>query len=93
MEVSAKVLGKGNPGAEVERALQMRHTTPPHTQAVARLGGLWRLSVMPFEKKRFYLYIFRERGREGERGTETSMCGCLSRTPHWEPGWQPRHVP
>ena len=27
---------------------------------------------------RFYLFIFRQRGREGKRGTETSMYGCLS---------------
>ena len=43
--------------------------------------------------KRVYLFIFRERGREGERGRETSVCGCLSRTPYWGPGLQPRHVP
>ena len=24
------------------------------------------------------MYFFLERGREGERGRETSMCGCLS---------------
>ena len=30
-------------------------------------------------------------GREKER--ETSMCGCLSCTPFWGPGPQPRHVP
>ena len=30
---------------------------------------------------RFYLFIFREKGREKKRGRETSMCGCLSRTP------------
>ena len=29
------------------------------------------------------LFIFKEMGREGERGRETSMCGCLS---HWGPG-------
>ena len=46
-----------------------------------------------FFKKRFYLFIFRERGREGEKGRETSMCGCLSCTPHWGPGPEPRHVP
>ena len=40
---------------------------------------------------RFYLFIFREKGGEGER--ETSMCGCLSCTPYWGPGPQPRHVP
>ena len=30
----------------------------------------------------FLLFIFRERIREGERGRETSMCGCLSLTPY-----------
>ena len=43
--------------------------------------------------KRFYLFIFRERGREGQRGKETLMCGCLSRDPYWGPGLQPRRVP
>ena len=37
--------------------------------------------------KRFYLFIFRKRGRE------ISMCGCLSRGPYWGPVPQPRHVP
>ena len=41
--------------------------------------------------KRFYLLIFRGEGRE--RGRETSMCCCLSCTPHWGPGPQPSHVP
>ena len=30
--------------------------------------------------------------REGKGGRETSMCGCLSRTPYWGPGpqqWKP----
>ena len=40
---------------------------------------------------RFYLFIFRERGRE--RGRETSMHGCFSHAPYWGPGPQPRHVP
>ena len=45
------------------------------------------------------LFIFRERGREGEgRGgkhwhaRDTSI-GCLSRAPNWGPGLQRRHVP
>ena len=43
---------------------------------------------------RFYLFIFRERDREGERERQKhQMCGCLSSTPHWGPGPQPRHVP
>ena len=46
-----------------------------------------------FKKDFIYLFIFRERGREGEREGETSMCGCLSCAPHWGPGPQPGHVP
>ena len=42
---------------------------------------------------RFYLFNSRERGREGEKGRETSMCGYLLRAPYWGPGPQPRHVP
>ena len=39
-----------------------------------------------------YLFIFREgEGREKER--ETSVCGCLSDAPYWEPGLQPKYVP
>ena len=48
--------------------------------------------------KRFYLLIFRVRERQGEKEgnineRDTSMCGCLSHTPHWGSGPQPRHVP
>ena len=39
------------------------------------------------------LFIFSERGREGEGGRETSRCGCLSLVPYWGPDPQPRHVP
>ena len=46
-----------------------------------------------FFKKRFYLFIFREGKGRRKRGRETSMCGCLSYTPYWGPGPQPRHVP
>ena len=46
-----------------------------------------------FLKKKIYLFVFRERVREGERGRETSMCGCLSRAPNWGPGLQPRQCP
>ena len=42
--------------------------------------------------KRFYLFIFREGKGGKKRGRETSMCGCLSRGPHWGPEPQPRHV-
>ena len=40
--------------------------------------------------KKYFIYLFLERGEERR---ETSMCGCLSGTPHWGPGLQPRHVP
>ena len=44
--------------------------------------------------KRFVYFIFRQRGREGERERERkSMCGCLSHAPYWAPGPKPRHVP
>ena len=45
------------------------------------------------------MYLFRERGREGEREGEKHPCeretsiSCLSHTPNWGPGLQPRHVP
>ena len=40
-----------------------------------------------------FIYLFLVSRREGERGRETSMCGCLSHTPSWGLGPQPRHVP
>ena len=44
--------------------------------------------------KRFYLFNFRERGREGEREGEKHQCVVASHTPpNWGPGPQPRHVP
>ena len=63
--------------------------------------GILRLLAFPKLKSPFfflsdfiiYLFLEREEGREGERGRETSMCGCLSCTPYWGPGPQPRHVP
>ena len=43
--------------------------------------------------KDFIYLIFREGKGGRKRRRETSMCGCLSRAPYWEPGLQPRHVP
>ena len=43
--------------------------------------------------KDFIYFTFRKRGRKGERGKETSMCGYLSHAPHWGIGQQHRHVP
>ena len=52
-----------------------------------------------FLKKTLFIFIFRERGREGEREEEKHGCvtdtliGSLWHTPSWGPGPQPRHVP
>ena len=44
--------------------------------------------------KRFYLFIFRQRGKEGEREGEKHQCVVASHVPlTGEPGPQPRHVP
>ena len=47
-----------------------------------------------FKKKRFYLFIFRKMGREGEKHwcVRDTSTGCLSHTPNQGPGLQPRHV-
>ena len=55
-----------------------------------------------FLKKIFYLFIFRQRGREGEREGEKHQCVVTSFTlptgdlachpglcPYWESNWQP----
>ena len=42
------------------------------------------------------VFTYFQRGGKGgrKRGGETSMCiNCLSHTPYWGPGQQPRHVP
>ena len=33
-----------------------------------------------------FIYLFLEKGEGREKGGETSMCGCLLRTPNWGPG-------
>ena len=42
--------------------------------------------------KKYFIYLFLERGEGKERGRESSI-GCLSHAPNWGPGLQPRHVP
>ena len=37
--------------------------------------------------------LFPQEKEKRKRGRETSMCGCLSVTPHWGPSPKPRHVP
>ena len=51
---------------------------------------MWKL--FSFFKDFIYLFMFRERWREGKRGRET-LIGCLSHTPNWVSGPQPRRVP
>ena len=48
-----------------------------------------------FSKIRFYVFIFREGGREGEKRpcARDTLFGCLSHTPNRGPGSQRRHVP
>ena len=43
--------------------------------------------------KILFIYFWREGKGGRKRERETSMCGCLSRALHWEPGLQPRCVP
>ena len=42
---------------------------------------------------RFYLFLDRGEGREKERERNINVWYCLSHTPHWGPGLQPRCVP
>ena len=41
----------------------------------------------------YFILFYREGKGRRKRGRETSMCGCLLHTPHWEPGLQYRHTP
>ena len=43
--------------------------------------------------KKDFTDLFLGRGEGREKGRKTTMCGCLSRTPCWGPGLQPRLVP
>ena len=51
------------------------------------------LKINKILKKRFYWFIFRERGREGERKGEKHQCVVASCPPYWGSGLQPKHVP
>ena len=66
----------------------------------SKLFILMCLQMSYFYFSRMYLFIFREKGKEGrKRGRETSMCGCLSlpltgdlacnpdMCPDWESNW------
>ena len=43
--------------------------------------------------KDLFIYLFLEGKGRRKIGRETSMCGCLSCTPCWGPGLQPKQVP
>ena len=43
--------------------------------------------------KRFNLFIFRDRGKEGEREGDKHQYVVASCEPQWGPGLQPTHVP
>ena len=43
--------------------------------------------------KRFYSFFFRVGKGGRKRGRETSMCGCLSHAPYWEPVRNPGMCP
>ena len=74
------------PEGQVNNAVEIA-TGSTQTPSPATCRPFWVLFLLRF-------YLFLERGREGKkRGRETSMCGCLSYTPYWGPGPQPRHVP
>ena len=54
------------------------------------------LKVFGEDLKKFFkdfIHLFLGRGEERKRGRETSMCGCLSCAPYWEPGPQPGMCP
>ena len=40
-----------------------------------------------------FIYFWREEKGGRKRGRETSVCSCLSCTPYWRPGLQPKYVP
>ena len=72
----------------------------PVTQACALTGNrtghplVRRSELNPLSYTSQVKIYFQREGEGGrKRGRETSMCGCLSHTPNWGPGRQPRRVP
>ena len=55
--------------------------------------AVMQLPSISFYFKRFYLFVFRERGREREREGEKHYVVASHAPPHWGPALQPRHVP
>ena len=60
--------------------------------------GICKSFCLSLFKKKKDLFIFRERGKEGEREREKHWCeratstSCLLHTPNWGPALQPSHV-
>ena len=55
--------------------------------------GVQLRTIVFFFFLRFYLFIFREKGREGKKRSKTSMCACLLQASYWGHSLQPSHVP
>ena len=58
------------------------------------LNSYLELNILVFLKKDcIYLFIFRERGRQGRRKGDVRQCVFAFMHPHWGPGPPPRPVP
>ena len=57
------------------------------------LGSYAKLVILIPEAVPLSKILFSYFFREGKRGREPMMCGCLSHAPTWGPGLQPTHVP
>ena len=82
---------------QVQLQMHFMETWPKWSTSILYLFKVTTLCLFYFLQR---LLIFRERGREGERGEEkhqcereTLICWCLLHAPNWAPGPQPRHVP
>ena len=89
-------LGKLN-GCAASRDQQLSHYHPQVWRSQRQRPGNGQQRGQLYEEVfsfvlflRFYLFIFRERGRKKER--EGNQCVAAPCTPYWGPGTQPRHV-
>ena len=49
-------------------------------------------NILSYFCKGFFLFIFRQRGREEEKEGEKHLCGCFLCVTYWGPAWQPRQA-
>ena len=54
---------------------------------------LWHLLLNNSFFNDIYVFIFRQKGREGEREGEKHQCAVVLHAHYWGPGLQHRHVP